>query len=139
MGLILEFPWSPSPRGPDHADDSLTARVHVDVLDRHLLLTLAAVPVQSVHDPYSGGATSDSLPRNTQRVYDEQYREQQEATEREKVRRNFDKLPPRRLVRLGADENVTARLPTSRRACTGKATIGCIASTTTLLSGRSWG
>ena len=44
-----------------------------------------------------------------QRVYDELYREQREATEREKVRRNFDKLPPRRLVRLGADENVTAR------------------------------
>ena len=47
MGLILKFRGSPSPRGPDHADDSLTAGMHVDVLHRHLLLALAAMPVQN--------------------------------------------------------------------------------------------
>jgi hypothetical protein len=46
MGLILKFRGNPSPRGPDHADDSLTAGMHVDVLHRHLLLALAAMPVQ---------------------------------------------------------------------------------------------
>src|ERR1700733_16049117 len=50
MGLILRFPWSPSPRGTDHADDSLTAGMHVDVLHRHLLLALAAMPVQSIEE-----------------------------------------------------------------------------------------
>ena len=52
MGLILQFRATPSPRGPDHADDSLAARMHVDVLHSHLLLALAAIPVQSVeqHD-----------------------------------------------------------------------------------------
>ena len=48
MGLILKFWVSPSPRGPDHADDSLAAGMHVDVLHRHLLLALTAMPVQGV-------------------------------------------------------------------------------------------
>jgi hypothetical protein len=48
MGLILKFRANPSPRVSDHADDSLTARMQVDVLHRHLLLALAAEPVQSV-------------------------------------------------------------------------------------------
>jgi hypothetical protein len=48
MGLILKFWGSPSPRGPDHADDSLTAGMDVDVLDRHFLLAFTPMPVQSV-------------------------------------------------------------------------------------------
>jgi hypothetical protein len=48
MGLILQFRATPSPRGLDHADDSLAAGMHVDVLHSHLLLALAAMPVQSV-------------------------------------------------------------------------------------------
>jgi hypothetical protein len=47
MGLILKFWVSPSPRGPDHADDSLATGMHVDVLHRDLLLALAAMPVQN--------------------------------------------------------------------------------------------
>jgi hypothetical protein len=50
MGLILKFPGSPSPGGPHHADDSLTAGMHVDVLYRHLLLALAAMPVESLEE-----------------------------------------------------------------------------------------
>jgi hypothetical protein len=48
MGLILKFRATPSPRGPDHADDSLAAGMHVDVLHHHLLLALTAMPIQSV-------------------------------------------------------------------------------------------
>src|SRR6516165_12439216 len=42
MGLILKFRGSPSPRGPDHADDSLAPGMHGDVLHRHLLLALSS-------------------------------------------------------------------------------------------------
>ena len=38
----------PLPRGLDHANDSLTARMHVDVLDRDLLLALAAMSVERI-------------------------------------------------------------------------------------------
>jgi hypothetical protein len=52
MGLILKFRATPSPRGTDHANDSLATGMHVDVLHGHLLLAVAAMPVQSVeqHD-----------------------------------------------------------------------------------------
>ena len=46
MGLILRFRAIPTPRGLDHADDSLPASMDMDVLDRDLLLALAAVAVE---------------------------------------------------------------------------------------------
>lgn len=38
MGLLLIFARHPSPRVLDRADDRLPARMHMDVLDRDLLL-----------------------------------------------------------------------------------------------------
>ena len=46
IALILWFALSSSPRILDEAHDSLTAGMDMDVLDRHLLLALAAVPVE---------------------------------------------------------------------------------------------
>jgi hypothetical protein len=55
QGLFLKFWATPSsPRGPNHADDGLAAGMHVDVLHRHLLLALAAMPVQSIEQPDIG-------------------------------------------------------------------------------------
>ena len=48
MGLILLFSSTPAPPG-DVANDGLTALMDVDVLDRHLLLALAAVLVEGFH------------------------------------------------------------------------------------------
>ena len=48
MGLFLWIRRRPSLRGLDHADDSLTAGMHVDVLHRDLLLPLAAVTIERV-------------------------------------------------------------------------------------------
>ena len=47
MGLLLIFARHPSPRVLDRADDRLPARMHVDVLDRDLLLALTSVTVQA--------------------------------------------------------------------------------------------
>ena len=38
MGLILSISSIPSPWGLDHADDGLTALMHMDMLDGDLLL-----------------------------------------------------------------------------------------------------
>jgi hypothetical protein len=56
MGLILRFRLNPSPRSLDHADDSLPAGMHVHVLDRYLLLALAALAIERVEP--AGAATS---------------------------------------------------------------------------------
>ena len=52
MGLFLWIRRRPSLRGLDHADDSLTAGMHVDVLHRDLLLPLAAVTIERVDTAY---------------------------------------------------------------------------------------
>ena len=47
MGSFLKFFRRPLPAARiDLADDRLAAGVNVDVLDRHLLLTLAAITLQ---------------------------------------------------------------------------------------------
>jgi hypothetical protein len=48
MGLILCFRCEPSPWGLDIPNHRLAAGVHVDVLDRDLLLTLPAVPIERI-------------------------------------------------------------------------------------------
>ena len=51
MGLFLEFAGVPTPRLTgcgDHADHRLAARMDVDVFDRDLLLTLAAVAIERI-------------------------------------------------------------------------------------------
>ena len=48
MGLILCFRCEPSPPALNVADDGLAAFVNVNVLDRDLLLALAAVPVERI-------------------------------------------------------------------------------------------
>jgi hypothetical protein len=47
MGLFLCFRCEPSPRALDVADYGLPAFVNVDVFDRHLLLALATVPIET--------------------------------------------------------------------------------------------
>jgi hypothetical protein len=51
MGLFSNFSVRPSPRatGTDVADDRLAALGDMDVLDRHLLLALRAIFLQSGH------------------------------------------------------------------------------------------
>ena len=46
MGLILQFESIPSPGGLDGANHRLSSGVNVDVLDRDLLLALAAIALQ---------------------------------------------------------------------------------------------
>jgi hypothetical protein len=46
--LFLQFVAIPSPRGLDHSDDSLTARVNMNVLNRDLLLAFAAMAIESI-------------------------------------------------------------------------------------------
>ena len=48
MGLFLQFSSIPTPRSFDVSDHRLSAGVHVHVLDRDLLVTLAAMLVQRV-------------------------------------------------------------------------------------------
>jgi hypothetical protein len=48
MGLFLSFVRHPSPRGGNGADDGLAAGVDSDVLNRDLLLPLAAVAIESL-------------------------------------------------------------------------------------------
>ena len=46
MGLILKFRAIPTPRCLDNSDHRLPAGMYVDMFDRHLLLTFAAVAVK---------------------------------------------------------------------------------------------
>src|SRR5262245_25686914 len=48
MGLLLELARRPTPRGRDSTHDGLAAGMNVNVLDGHLLLTLAAVAIECV-------------------------------------------------------------------------------------------
>jgi len=48
MGLILRFRVIPSPGGLNRANHSLPAGMHMDVLDRDFLLTLASVAIECV-------------------------------------------------------------------------------------------
>jgi hypothetical protein len=48
MGLTLRFRLNPSPRGLNHTDHGLPAGMNVDVLDRDLLLALAAVTIECI-------------------------------------------------------------------------------------------
>jgi len=50
MGLTLWFLLIPTPRRPDYPDHRLPAGVHVHVLNGHLLLALAAVPVERFNE-----------------------------------------------------------------------------------------
>jgi hypothetical protein len=47
MGLILRFRSIPTPRGLDHTDHRLPTGVHMDVLDRDLLLAFASVAIET--------------------------------------------------------------------------------------------
>jgi hypothetical protein len=46
MGLILRYRLNPSPRRLNHTDHGLPAGMNVNVLDRDLLLALAAVAIE---------------------------------------------------------------------------------------------
>lgn len=46
--LLLRFRAMPSSCGLDHANDSLTTGVNVNMLDRDLLLTFSSVMIESV-------------------------------------------------------------------------------------------
>ena len=48
MGLFLQFSSIPTPRSFDVSDHRLSAGVNVNMLDRDLLVTLAAMLVQRV-------------------------------------------------------------------------------------------
>jgi hypothetical protein len=48
MGLIHQFLSIPRPPGFNRADYGLSASMHVDVLYGDLLLTVAAMPIESV-------------------------------------------------------------------------------------------
>jgi hypothetical protein len=45
MGLTLDSGMIPGPRRPDHAHHRLTAGMNVNVLNRHLLLSLATMAI----------------------------------------------------------------------------------------------
>jgi hypothetical protein len=66
MGLILRFPLIPSPRVLDSADHSPPAGVYMDVLDRDLLLTLAAMFVEGIEQRRS---TRNQIGRSFQRPW----------------------------------------------------------------------
>ena len=48
MGLVLQLLLTPNPRSVDVSDYGLTARVDIDMLNRGLLLSLAAMLVQGI-------------------------------------------------------------------------------------------
>lgn len=60
MGLILNLLRLPTPRGLDHTNNSLAASVYMDMLNRDLLLTFAAVSIQRFEQ---GGIGSSLGPR----------------------------------------------------------------------------
>ena len=55
MGLILQFRLNPSPRGLNYTNDGLPTGMHVHVLDRDLLLALAAMAIERFEE---GGVRS---------------------------------------------------------------------------------
>jgi hypothetical protein len=50
LGLILQLGAIPGPRRPDHAHHRLTAGMNVNVLHRHLLLSLATMAIQGFEE-----------------------------------------------------------------------------------------
>ena len=54
MGLIPYFRSIPTPRGLDHANHCLAARMDVDVLHRDLLLAFAAMTVEGFNQRGEG-------------------------------------------------------------------------------------
>jgi hypothetical protein len=56
MGLTLDFGMIPGPRRPDHAHHRLTAGMDVDMLNRHLLLALAAMAIERFEERGEGAA-----------------------------------------------------------------------------------
>jgi hypothetical protein len=64
MGLTLDFGMVTRPRPPDHAHHRLTARMNVDMLNRHLLLAFGRPPGR----PGAGPVTEVHRPRGRQAV-----------------------------------------------------------------------